>query len=70
MASIECQWDRKGRHLGVAARVTVPESFSLNYDCDSGLLTDNSIAAQVLAINHEWFVRQLAAFVQLENEKN
>jgi hypothetical protein len=69
VASIGCQWDKQRfpRHLKVAARVTVPRPFGLNYYCDAGLISDNAIAAQVLAINHERFVRQLAEFVQSEN---
>jgi hypothetical protein len=69
VASINCEWDKQRfpRHLKVAARVTVPRSFGVNYYCDAGLISDNAIAAQVLAINHERFVRQLAEFVQMEN---
>jgi len=69
VASIRCERDEQlyPRHLKVAARVTVPRPFGLNYYCDAGLISDNSIAAQVLAINHERFVSQLAEFVQTEN---
>jgi len=72
VASVRCEWDKKNapRHLKVAARVTVPRPFGINYYCDAGLISNNQIAAQVLAINHERFVRQLAEFVQLENAKD
>ena len=41
VVSIECEWDKQRypRHLRVAARVTVPEPFGLNYYCDAALLS-------------------------------
>ena len=55
-------------HLGVAAYVHVPEPFGLSYYCEAGLLANNGIAAQVLGHLHERFIRQLAHFVQTEND--
>jgi hypothetical protein len=55
--------------LGVAARVWTDQPFGLNYYVNPGLLTDTGITAQVLGLEHERFVRQLADFVERHNTK-
>ena len=47
-------------HVEVAAVVTVPQPFALHYFCDLALLSDLSIASQVLGMLHERFVHQLS----------
>jgi hypothetical protein len=43
---------------------TVPQPFGLSYYCDLNLLSDLSIAAQVLGMLHERFIHQLADFLK------
>lgn len=64
MASIDTI--RDGRHLGVAARVWTEKPFGVSYFVDAGLLTDPATAAQVLGLQHEHFILQLADFVKRE----
>ena len=50
-------------HMGVAARVWTRKPFGLNYYVNAGLLTDERIAARVLGLEHERFIRQLVHFI-------
>lgn len=63
-ASIEChRAPTLPDHLMVAARVYTSQPFGLSYYTRPGLFEDPTVAAQVLAYEHETFIRKLAKFL-------
>ena len=63
-ASVRALYDENSpHHVKVAAVVTIPQPFGLNYYCDLALLADLSIATQVLGMLHERFIHQLADLI-------